>query len=379
MSIRVVPLLGMACLLTGAAVAAGEAAPAASRPPAGSMASMVEGLATAFGAGFAQPDAVASRTAFAEALAKLADGSEQLLLHGSAMGKSSEGLRVAIARDANDARAELEAGRYDDARRRVHQLVDHCFACHTNQAQASPSGLGEAMARSVDLSQLELREQVYFLVATRQFEPALSRIEAALRSPQAPQRNSWLFEAYLKLAIRADGSYARARAALEQFLAVADPAPYLDSRIRLWIASLAELEAGGALKDNLATARELIDRGRAMNEFPADKRGLVPLVAASGVLLRYLDALDGDARGQAEAYYLLGLTESHVSTTLWNDQTGFFLETAIRLRPHSPLAEKAFAFLREYEIFRNSGASSTEIPDSVQRQLDELAVLASRP
>ena len=113
-----------------------------------------------------------------------------------------------------------------------------------------------------------------------------------------------------------------------------------------------------------------------LNKFPADKRGLVHFVAASGLLLRFLEAQPESEADQAEAYYLLGLTESHVSTTLWNDQTGFFLETAIRLKPHSALAEDAFAFLQEYEIFRHSGASNAQMPESVLRQLNELAVLA---
>ena len=232
------------------------------------------------------------------------------------------------------------------------------------------------MANSVDLSGLELREQVYFLVATRQFETALSRIEAALDSPQAPRRTTWLFEAYLKLSIRMYGSYDRARVALEKYLKKTDATPYLEARVQLWVASLMQLEAAGAMADDLPTAHKLIDQGRMLNKFPADKRGLVHFVAASGLLLRFLEAQPESEADQAEAYYLLGLTESHVSTTLWNDQTGFFLETAIRLKPHSALAEDAFAFLQEYEIFRHSGASNTQMPESVLRQLNELAVLA---
>lgn len=348
------------------------------QPPPGSMAGLVDGLAAAFAVSLDDDDEAASRKALGDALSKLTSGSQLLVAHGQTMGKSNEVLRVAIARDAYEASVDFEAGRLKDAERRVHQLVDNCFACHTSDAAANPSGLGDAMAQLVDLERLDLKEQVYFLVASRQFETALSRIEAALVSPEAPQRTTWLFEAYLKLSIRTDGSYARAQRALKRFLNETDVTPYHAGRVQRWIASLIELEKAGGMKDDLASARMLIERGRELNEFPADKRGLVHFVAATGVLQRYLAAHDEIDSGVAEAYYLLGRTESHVSTTLWNDQTGFFLETAIRLRPHSALSENAYAFLQEYEIFRYSGASSTYIPDAVQRHLDELGALATR-
>jgi hypothetical protein len=127
---------------------------------------------------------------------------------------------------------------------------------------------------------------------------------------------------------------------------------------------------------DLPTARMLIDEGRRLNQYPADKRGLVHFVAASGLLLRWLE--DHDRRGaeEAEAYLLLGVAESHISWGLWTDQTDFFLETAIRLHPHSQLAMQAYSFLKDYMTARHSGASDTFIPDSVQTYLDNLAVLA---
>ena len=69
--------------------------------------------------------------------------------------------------------------------------------------------------------------------------------------------------------------------------------------------------------------------------------GLVHFVAASGLLHRFLETRDAGVEADAEAYYLLGIAESHIVSSMWTDQTSFFLETAIRLRPHSPLAGQA--------------------------------------
>jgi hypothetical protein len=347
--------------------------------PRETMAELLDGLAAAFGVsldadGFETP---ANRERVQQALKKLAGGSQELQTHGEELGKSTEGLRTALAREAAQALGDFEADRIDVAERRLQQVVSHCFSCHSRLPESQESPLGKRFAEAAALDELTLRERVFFLTATRQFNEALTAIEAALRTPERLGRTQWLFESYLKLALRVHGSPARACEELERFLEQTDPPAYLTARIGSWVVDLSDLRAEGELPLTLATARELIEEGRVRNDFPADKRGLVPFVTASGLLLRYLDTGERSAAEQAEAYYLLGIAESHISTTLWGDQTSFFLEKAIRLRPHSALSQEAYDFLQEYEVVRNSGASSVFIPDSVQAHLDELRVLAA--
>jgi len=74
---------------------------------------------------------------------------------------------VAIVRDAADALAEFEAGNIENSKRRVQQLVDHCFACHSSLPQGAKSGLGEAMAQSVTATTKDAGE------AMKAFEPDL--------------------------------------------------------------------------------------------------------------------------------------------------------------------------------------------------------------
>jgi hypothetical protein len=343
------------------------------------MQDLVSGLATAFEASLREDQFrdEANQESLGNALGKLVRGSEHLVGHGEEYGKSTERLRVAMAREAEEALTDFEAGNFDVARRRVHQLLEHCFACHNRLPEPGRSALDRGIGQGVSVKDLDLQERVFFLVATRRFDKALAAIEAALRSPdEVPTRVRWLFEAYLKLSIRVNRSFGGACDALGNFLEGSDPPRYLEARVRTWIRSLHELEGRGTLPVDLATARTLIEKGRRRNEFPADHRGLVYFVSASGLLLQFLGNDDRRGDEEAEAYFLLGVAESHISSGLWTDQTEFFLETAIRLHPHSGLAMQAYSFLQEYVIFKHSGASGTFVPDSVQMNLDNLAALA---
>jgi hypothetical protein len=343
------------------------------------MENLSSGFATAFEASLKQNQFrdEANRESLRSALETLARGSEDLLGHGDEFGRSTEYLRVAMARDAEKALADFEVGQFNDAQRRVHQLLEYCFACHTRLPEPDRSALGRSIVQGVSVKDLELEERVFFLVATRQLDKALVAIKAALRSPrEVPTRITWLFEAYLKLAIRVNRSYGGARDTLKAFLEGSKPPRCLEARVRTWIQSLGELDAHGTLPVDLPAARMLIDEGRRRNEFPADNRGLVHFVAASGLLLRFLENHDGRGEEKAEAYFLLGVAESHISSALWTDQTDFFLETAIRLHPHSDLAAQAYSFLEEYVVSKHSGVSNTYVPDSVWTHLDSLRDLA---
>jgi hypothetical protein len=379
----VVCLITLAVLLGGVlsweAISTDSNSTSANDPSGETMQDLANGLATAFGSSLSQDQfrEEANRELLLNALVKLARGSEDLLAHGEEFGKSTEFLRMAMARDAEQALADFEAGQFDGAQRRVHQLLEHCFACHTRLPEPGRSALGKRITQGTSLKNLGLEERVFFLVATRQFDRALATIETALRSSgELPTRITWLFEAYLKFSIRVNRSYGKAREALEDFLVATDPPRCLQARVRTWIRGLGELEARRTLPVNLQTVQMLIDEGRRRNEFPADNRGLVHFVAASGLLLRLLEGHDGRDDEKAEAYFLLGVAETHISSGLWTDQTDFYLETAIRLHPHSQLAMQAYSFLQEYVIFKHSGASGSFVPDSVWEHLDTLRTLA---
>ena len=103
---------------------------------------------------------------------------------------------------------------------------------------------------------------------------------------------------------------------------------------------------GGSAPD-LATARDLIARARSIAKVPADYGPLIHYLVASSVLQRFLaTAPPPSNRDAAEAYYLLGLAETHVGDTYWVSQADMYLETAIRLAPKEPFALRGLSRAR---------------------------------
>lgn len=105
----------------------------------------------------------------------------------------------------------------------------------------------------------------------------------------------------------------------------------------------------------MAAARKLVEAGRLQNEFRMDRRGLPFFIAASSMLHQLLDASNGQNKAAAEAYYLLGVSESMTTTSFWLSQTAYYLEASIRQDPASPFARKALALLEEETVLDYSG------------------------
>jgi hypothetical protein len=138
------------------------------------------------------------------------------------------------------------------------------------------------------------------------------------------------------------------------------------------VEALKEHQSITAPDDTLPYARALIREGQQRNRFPADRLGLVHFVVASSLLHRYVDTSPFTGPPLAEAYYLLGVTEAHISRSLWISETEFFLETAIHLAPRSGQARKAYTFLEEYILAGYTGSSGLHLPADIRAHLAEL-------
>jgi len=284
-------------------------------------------------------------------------------------------LRQTLAHTAHDVAQRYDQGQYEPARSALHQLTEQCFACHARFANPRPFDLGQRFLAALPLAQLPLRDRVRLAVATRQFDTALETCEALFRSTtvaSADIDHLGVFEDYLKIVLRVREDFARAIAALGQFLGRDDVFPDLRARMLSWVAALKELQSQGTSGEPLGRARALIEAGQRRNRFPADQLGLVHFVVASGLLHRYVDAQAPTPQALVEAYYLLGMTESYISRTSWVAETPFFLAMAIRLDPQSPMADKAYDFLNAYIVTAYTGSAGTHVPQEAQEYLDSL-------
>lgn len=318
----------------------------------------------------------AQRSHILETLQTLASHAEHLELHGQQVSLSFDFLRRSLAREASQVAEAYAEGKYSRAQFMLHQLTERCFACHSRLPNTRQFDLGATFLERMPLQQLPLGERVRLAVATRQFDTALEMYETLFRSTDLSASEIDLkgaFEDYLKIAIRVRQDFARAQAALKQFQQRPDVPRYLHHILQDWLETLQTLQTDRT--NALARARTLIREGQQRNRYPADRRGLIHFMVASSLLNRYVEAARPDAPELAEAYYLLGLTESYVSRSFWLPETAFFLETAIHLAPDSAVAKQAYVFLEEYITVGFTGSAGTHIPPDVQTHLDELRAL----
>jgi hypothetical protein len=317
----------------------------------------------------------AQRTQILAALRALAHHAGGLATHGQEVPRHLDFLRYALATEAQQALHWYEHGQYQAAQFALHHLTEHCFACHSKLPPPRRFELGQRFLAEVPLANLALKERARLAVATRQFDTALELYEMLFQSPAIPAGELGLmgaFEDYLKMVMRVRNDAMRALRTLETFQQRPDVPAYLAEYLSSWVDALRELHAVEAPDDFLLSARRLIRAGQGRNRFPADRLGLVHFVVASGLLHRYVETSTVTGTPLAEAYYLLGVAESHISRTLWLPETAFFLETAIRLAPQSVPARQAYAALEEYVLVGHTGSSGLHLPADVRAHLAEL-------
>jgi hypothetical protein len=312
------------------------------------------------------------------ALRALAHHAGGLTMHGQGVPRHLDFLRFALANEAQRALHWYEHGQYQAAQFAVHHLTERCFACHSKLPPPRRFALGQWFLAEAPLADLPLKERARLAVATRQFDTALELYEMLFQSPATTAGELGLtgaFEDYLKIVMRVHRDVMRAFLTLETFRQRPDVPAYLTEYLGSWLEALREIHTVETPDGILPYARTLIREGQGRNRFPADRLGLVHFVAASGLLHQYVDTSTVTGAPLAEAYYLLGIAESHISRTLWISETEFFLETAIRLAPQSAHARKAYAFLEDYVLARHTGSSGLHLPADIRAHLAELRQL----
>jgi len=320
-----------------------------------------------------------NRASVEQALASLKANAGTLSSHARSDDTARRFLGDALAADAAEALERYRAGHYDAAAFQVQQTTETCVACHTKLRSPGDSPAAKQFVSSTALAKLPLAERARLQVATREFGDAAASYEKLLvTSSVHPGELLAPLTEYLIVEVRVRGDFARARRTLERFAKRPDLWRHLKADVAQWIRALRELEPLGSMEPELATARDLIDRARTLQIYPADRRGLIHYLVASSILQRVLGAGPPTDREAGEAYYLLGLCETHVGESYWVSQADLYLETAIRLAPKEPFAEEAYVLLEEETVVAYTGNSGTELPESVAQHLEELRRLIDR-
>jgi tetratricopeptide (TPR) repeat protein len=234
-------------------------------------------------------------------------------------------LSESLARDSLDIRKRFTEGRIDEARFLLRHLTETCVACHSRLPDDREHELGESLTEEQAISALPREERVQFEVATRQFDRALATYESLFSDPNtsiAELDLSGDLENYLELCLRVQGDPDRAISNLEKLALRKDLPSRLEPHLEAWIESLRSL-GDAPDRDTIEQARKLV------NPVLEDSRlsgisELVHLIAASGILQRYVASTTDSPERVGEAYYLLGVIESRIGRSFWASQTDFF-------------------------------------------------------
>lgn len=320
----------------------------------------------------------AQRAKIQAALTTLATSGDRLQAHASGPDEGFVLLAGTLASDTHSVLEHYEQERFAESRFLLLQVTDNCVACHSRLPDDAPHPLGLALADDPAVRALPLQERVELEVATRQFDRALASYEELFRSPAVSPSDLDLLGAldgYLEVCLRVRNDPARAARSFEALAERDDVSPPLRKSLIAWVAALRALPETATGEPSLAAARELVKTARDSSRFPDDRRALVPYVAASGLLHRYVSEGDHTPRELAEAYHLLGLIESHVGRSFWLSQTEHFLEASIRTAPGDPRAEEAYALLEEFVVAGYTGSGGSAVPDDARIRLAALRSL----
>lgn len=322
---------------------------------------------------FAAPE---NRATVEQALVALEQNADALSAHARSDDPARRHLGGSLSTDAGQALLLYRSGQFEESAFQVQQTTENCVACHTKLRGAGNTPVARHFVDKSALRGLPLAERARLEVATRQFDEAAESYEKLLASPKVHAGDLvGPLGDYLTLMVRVENDYERARKTLDRFARRPDLWRHLRNDVEHWSRALRELAPYRDLAPDLASARSLIDRARQLQTVPADRGGWIHYLVASSVLQRFLDLPPPSTRDAAEAYYLLGLCETHIGDRQWISQADLYLESAIRLAPKEPFAAEAYVLLEEDTIVGYTGSSGANLPESVAKHLEELRAL----
>jgi len=310
------------------------------------------------------------------ALAALAYDASLLAEHSRSYESGVVRLQRSLERDTSEILRQYERGHYDRAAFLLRNVTENCVVCHVRLPSPGDSPLAEHFIDRTALTRLPAPARATLQMATRRFDDALTTLEGILSAEELhPALVLGPLTDYLTLCIRVKSDCDRPIPTLEKFARRPDLWLRLRLDVEEWIAALPALRKRVQGEPDLASARTLVTEGIARCDLRDPRLGVPHLIAASAILQRVINEGPQTAAQLAEAYYLLGETESRIGRNYWVTEAPFFFETSIRVDPGSPFAEDAYSLLEEEILMSYEGSDWDEIQGEDRALLSELRTL----
>ena len=314
-------------------------------------------------------------------LEALAKNSDELVAHGGGLDPSFDYARRSISRDAHDALTEFQNQNDIGSRYIVNRITDNCVTCHTKLPSSRTFAPGKEFLASLDLEKYPAPVRANLQIASRQFSDAQKTYEDMMADPKVTAEdlaNDDVFEKYFRVSVGPVNDTKRAVATMKKFAQRTDIPVSLKANVQAWIQSLENLNLNTPPAEDLDTARRMVTDAVAKTTGPSDQSRMVDFIGAITLLHRYLRTNPADKVLVSEAYYLLGMSESHVSHNYWISETDYLLEKSIRTAPKSDIAKQALAYLEEYHRSGYAVIPARPVPPDMQTNIDELKKLVQQ-
>ena len=308
----------------------------------------------------------------------LAERSVVLEQHGMQRDAGFRHLSRALSADIEEVRERYRAGRFEESRFFMIEATGNCVACHSRLPDSTDFQMADTLIDRIEFDSLSTHEQTQILVATRQFERAMTAWEQLFADASIPPAEfdlgGYILD-YMTIGLRVESDPARVSKTLATLASRPDVPLYLRRHLDSWVVALNSTADDLASSERLERARSLVGGQRLVGDAPLARDQTVYDLVASSLLLQFVDEPGVTDLRRAEAYYLLGLVESRTIDSHWVPQAEVHLESAIRLAPETAIAENAYAVLEEYVIIGWGGASSVDLPADQWAKLRELREL----
>ncbi len=312
-------------------------------------------------------------------LKKLKDNAKILDKHGVIKDKGFGFMAKSLESDANNVYRWYEKGYYDEAKFTLHNMTENCIACHSSLPETAKFPKPERFFSKINLQNLPALDKAHYLTMSRQFDEALTAYETVFNDPDIQPANLialGAFTQYMKLAINVKSDFNRPKKLLLNIAERPKTPLHVKQLVLKWNEQLETYDKSTPLADiTLPGIRKTIESGKLQMEFPKDRDGLIHYITANAMLNRYVNGNPSTSTDMAEAYYLMGVTESLLGHSFWVSRQDFYLETAIRLAPGSNFSPKAYALLEDSLVSGFTGSAGTNIPLDVSDLLHELKAL----
>lgn len=233
------------------------------------------------------------------------------------------------------------------------ELTDHCVACHSRLPAESQALFGQRLIARMQLEDVPPESRALLLVATRQFDAALTLLEQRLLEPgldpvEAEYRG--IMVQYLRVAIGTASNLDRVDEFLTQYAAREDLPYYLAQRVETWRAALKRHAGSLAGAPNLERALKIFDHATSLTLAPGNRIRAVEDFIAARLMRSYLAAnADIDGATRAAIYYklaIIALRTSEPEPAV--PEMEMLLAAAIEADPAGQQARQAYMLLEEY-------------------------------